>query len=348
MGKSIKIMENGLKNILRKKEKNIRKEIPNRIINDNMSEIPDKIRVIYENKINTQHIKEVITHRLKMLGDSENLNIFLEKEIKFSEIYDKYKSKDASELYLDFCSKYILIERIKNISTEFKCKGCGVNLEDLNEEREGFLVCDICNCINSYLIPNQYVRDIEKHMFYIDEDTNNFIKILDKFEGKTNLILDKSFFDKLDDYFLEIGGIKGEEVRKIPINSKGKKDGTSRKMLWSALEKIGYSQYYDETSYITNLYWGWVLPDLKNYKDQILRDYQSTQNAWNIVKIEYKRTASLGTQYRLYVHLMAVGYLYCEKEDFKIQENVESLRLHNDAWKKMCEMSNIQYCHVTN
>jgi len=66
-------MENGLRNILRKKEKNTRKEIPNRIINDNMSEIPDKIRVIYENKINIQHIKEVITHRLKMLKDFENL-----------------------------------------------------------------------------------------------------------------------------------------------------------------------------------------------------------------------------------------------------------------------------------
>ena len=44
----------------------------------------------------------------------------------------------------------------------------------------------------------------------------------------------------------------------------------------------------------------------------------------------------------------AVKYPYCEKEDFKIQENVESLRLHNDAWKKMCELSNIDYHHVSN
>ena len=37
----------------------------------------------------------------------------------------------------------------------------------------------------------------------------------------------------------------------------------------SALEKIGYSQYYDEVSYIANVYWGWKLPDLTKYKDQI-------------------------------------------------------------------------------
>ena len=348
MEKLIKIMENGLKSILRKKEKINRKEIPNRIINDDMPEIPDKIRVIYENKINTKHIREVIIHRLKKLQKNDRLQIFLQEEPKFKEYYQSNICKETTEIYLDFCSKFIMIERIKNISHEFKCKGCGINLDELNEEKEGFVICDICSCINSYLIPNQYVRDIEKHMFYLDEDTNNFIKILDKFEGKTTLILDETFFKKLDDYFLSIGGVCGEKIRELPLDDNGKKEGTSRKMLWGALEKIGFSQYYDETSYIANLYWGWSLPDLKNYKDQILKDYQNTQNAWNLIKTEYKRTASLGTQYRLYVHLLAAGYPHCEKEDFKIQENVESLRLHNDAWKKMCEMSNVLYHHVTN
>ena len=112
-------------------------------------------------------------------------------------------------------------------------------------------------------------------------------------------------------------------------------------MLWTALEKIGHSQYYDETSYIANVYWGWELPNLKNYKDQILRDYQNTQNIWNNIKFEYKRTASLGTQYRLYVHLVSVDYP-CKVEDFKIQDMPDSLRLHNNAWTRMCEECNIK------
>ena len=344
----MKNMENGLKSILRKKEKNVRKEIPKKIINDDLEEIPEKIRVIYENKINTLHIKEIIIHRLKKTKQLEKLETFISEEKKYSEIYHEKKCKDTSELYLDLCSKYIRIERIKNISTEFKCKGCGIPLENLSEEKEGVLICDICNCINSYLIPNQYTRDIEKNMFYLDEDSNNFLKILDKFEGKTSLILDEYFFQKLDEYFVNINVPKGEEIRKLPLNSKNKKDGTNKKMLWTALEKIGYSQYYDETSYITNVYWGWELPNLKNYKDQILKDYQNTQNVWNNIKFEYKRTASLGTQYRLYVHLVAVNFPGCEKEDFKIQENVESLRLHNDAWKQMCELCNLEYRCVSN
>lgn len=341
-------MENGLKSILRRKEKSERKKIPSKIINDDLEEIPDKIRVIYESKINISHIKEIIIHRLKKLNEIQKLETFLQEEIKYSDFYNQNKCKETSELYLDLCSRYIRIERIKNISNEFNCKGCGTSLEDLKEEKEGIIICPVCNCINSYLIPNQYTRDIEKNIFYLDEDTNNFVKILDKFEGKTSLILDSSFFELLDEYFLSIGFVTGEEIRKQPLNVMKKKDRVSKKMLWNALEKIGYSQYYDETSYIANAYWGWKLPCLKNYKEQILRDYQNTQNAWNLIKTEYKRTASLGTQYRLYVHLLAVNYPYCEKDDFKIQENVESLRLHNDAWKKMCDMCNVTYHHITN
>ena len=93
---------------------------------------------------------------------------------------------------------------------------------------------------------------------------------------------------------------------------------------------------------------GWELPNLTKFKDQILRDYQSTQNIWNNLKGEYKRSASLGTQFRLYVHLMAVGFPNCDRDDFKIQENVESLRLHNEAWKKMCNLCDIKYYQVTN
>ena len=341
-------MENGLKNILKKKNKVERKNIPQKIINDDFVEIPDKIRVVFCDTININHIKEIIVHRLKKLNNHDKLNKFLQDEKRYADYYNEHKNKDASELYLDLCNKYIKIERIKNINNEFNCKGCGKDLGDLKEESEGILICDTCSCINSYLVPNQYTRDIEKNSFYLDEDTSNFIKILDKFEGKTTLILDKDFFQKLDEYFLSMGFSKGEDVKKLPLNDKKKKDGTNRKMLWSALEKIGCSQYYDETSYIGHVYWGWELPDLKNYKDQILRDYQNTQNAWNIIKSGYKRTASLGTQFRLYVHMNSVKYPYCDKDDFKIQENVESLRLHNDAWKKMCELSNIEYHHVSN
>ena len=139
----------------------------------------------------------------------------------------------------------------------------------------------------------------------------------------------------------------GEYYRNQPFTENGKKAGTSRKKLWMALEKLNYNQFYDETSYIAHIYWGWAIPDLSLYRDQIIKDYQNTQTVWNRIKHDYKRSASLGTQYRLYVHLLAVNYPYCEREDFKIQDMVESLRLHNHAWQRMCQEANVKYYPVT-
>ena len=151
----------------------------------------------------------------------------------------------------------------------------------------------------------------------------------------------------LDEYFLEKEMKIGHYYKMKPLNSEGKKDGTSKKILWNALEYLGFNQYYDEINYISHVYWGWKLPDLKLYRDQIIKDYQLTQQVWQKIKKDYKRSASLGTQYRLYVQLKAVGYPNCKREDFKIQEMVESLRLHNSAWERMCKECNIKFFPVT-
>ena len=337
----------GLNDILRKSKKVIRRENPKSILNDNSDDIPEVIIVIYDRKVNLNQIDEVVRFKLKKLNDTESL---LKYDYSSRKIIEKYKQdpcKGHLEDFLDLCSIYIRIERIKTVKYEFRCKGCNNNLEDLKEDFEGVVTCNICNCINTYMKPNSYQRDNEKFQYFFDEDISNFVKILDKFEGKTNLILDSSFMDLLDDYFLGIGLKKGEEIRKLELNEEGKKDGTSKKMLWNALESLGYSQYYDETSYIANIYWGWELPDISRYRDQLIKDYQITQNIWNVIKSDYKRSASLGTQFRLYVQLMAVGYPKCDRNDFKIQENIESLRLHNECWKIMCEKANIKYHYVT-
>lgn len=340
-------MENGLKDILRKKKKHERKNIPTNIFDPNFTEIPDTIRVIYKEKVNLDQVNQIVEYRLRRLGQLEKLEKFSRDSKFYFDEYSKNQNLDDLETYLDIAGRYIRIERMSNLPDIFLCKGCKISLESLKVDREGILVCPECNCINTYLAPNAYTRDLERNVFYFDEDVNNFVKILDKFEGKTSLILGQDFFDKLDKYFISSGFISGNKVKMRRLTEDGKREGTNRKMLWTALEKIGFSQYYDETSYIGHVYWGWSLPDITKYKDQILRDYQNTQNIWNSIKIDYKRTASLGTQFRLYVQLMAVEYPHCDRNDFKIQENVESLRMHNDAWKRMCSSCNIKYQYVT-
>lgn len=249
------------------------------------------------------------------------------------------------EKYFTICREHIKIDFIQNIEEEIKCIGCGEKLEEVNQV-DTLQVCSVCDTINPCMKPSKYNRDIEFGNTVYDEDIINFIKVLDKFEGKNTCPIHQSLYDELDEYMENINMRKGEYYRKQPLNEKGKKDGTSKRLLWQALESLGYNQYYEEASRICHCYWGWKLPDLSFYRDRLIEDYQSTQAVWNRIKGEFKRSASLGTQFRLYVQLMAVGY-ECDREDFRIQEMVDSLRLHIKAWSRMCKESGVPFHQIS-
>ena len=379
------------KDVLRKKNKNKRQELPRNIFAGNNNSVPDKIIIYYKDNIDIHIIDEAIKYKFSKLRsgltdikeeikilqkDIENKTSMPEKnhaikniqnKLKFIDsienekylnkyiddtklILEKYESnKDIAiaELFLVKANTYINIEKIKKIETNFLCKGCDYDLNNISEDNDGFYICPKCNNINNCLKPNKYIKDVDNFNYNYEEDINNFIKIIDKFEGKNTITIHEELYQELDKYFLEKNMENGEYYRNLPILENGKKIGTSRKKIWNALEKLGYNQYYDETSYIAHIYWGWKIPDLILYRDQIIKDYQNTQVVWNRIKQDYKRSASLGTQYRLYVHLLAVNYPYCERDDFKIQDMVESLRLHNNAWQRMCEEANVKYYEVS-
>jgi len=291
-------------------------------------------------------IKEDTTRMIMEINDYKNdtsLKNYLEESkhilsiLKTKENYDS----DMVEDYFSICRKHIKIDLIKNIEEEIKCVGCGGPLSEPTHI-EMVVVCPNCDTINPSMKPSKYTRDIEFGNTVYDEDIMNFIKVLDKFEGKNTCPIHPELYEELDGYMENLNMKPGAYYRNLPINKNGKKDGTSKRILWQALESLGYNQYYEEASRICHIYWGWTLPDLSFYRDKLIEDYQNTQCVWNMIKGDFKRSASLGTQYRLYVQLMAVGY-ECDREDFRIQEMVDSLRLHNQAWSRMCKETGVPY-----
>jgi hypothetical protein len=322
-------------------------------------------------KIEIIETKKEVENLFKKIDDivieSEKLNIQIKikekedyiKNIEEDIILKKYEKEKGTILldyknnldvikdYLEIAKKYINIEVIKKIEDIIKCNGCNLDLKEIGENFDGVYICPDCNCINNYIKPIKYIKDSEHYIInYGDDDINNFIKVLSKFEGKNVSIIPNYVYEKLDEYFININMEKGDYYKKLPFLEDGKKENTSKKKMWSALEELGYNQYYDEINYITHVYWGWKLPDLTLYKDQIIKDYQLTQQVWQKIKKDYKRSASLGTQFRLYSHLRSIGYPYCKREDFKIQDMIESLRTHNDAWKIMCEETGVKFYPV--
>lgn len=257
------------------------------------------------------------------------------------------EDEELMDRYFLISRKYLKIDIIKKIKEENNCINCGEELDD-DINIDNVLVCPNCDAINTVMKLTKLVRDVEYGNTVCDEDVVNFIKVLDKFEGKNSTPIHEELYQELDEYMDSIGHNKGEYYRDKPLNSEGKKDGTSRRLLWQALGKLGYNQYYDEASRICHIYWGWKLPDLSHYRDQLIEDYQKTQTVWKKIKSGYPRSASLGTQYRLYKQLLAVGFPNYEKEDFRIQDMTDSIRLHDRAWKNMCEEAGVKFFETGN
>ena len=332
-----------------KRKKKERIEIPKNILANNQDDIPNHVVIKYKDKIDVDKLDQIVKHKYNVLKRKNmDINYFDEYFKKSRHILDNYKNTESGKYlqeFLDLCNKYIKIECIKKIELSIRCKGCSKELEPEEETDDNIYTCSGCECINTFLKPNSYSR-ITDNFTSSEDDTNNFIKVLDKFEGKNEPHPPDSIYDELDRYFVSMKMNSGEYYRNKKINDKGKKDGTSKKKLWDALENTGNNKYYDESNFIAHKYWGWKLPDITFYRERLISDYQETQNVWNKIKHNYNRSASLGTQFRLYVHLKAINY-ECDREDFKIQDMVESLRIHNDAWKIMCDETGLEYEFVS-
>ena len=349
--------------------------LPDKMFLAGLNKIPEHIIIKYDNiaDIEIKKIDQTIRHKFDMseekIKEMEQQIQTIKKALKKSrgrereeyklesedlvqeieyyrngEIVERY-IRDTKEfietgnvaMYISEAQKYIEIELIKrNQEVGNICQQCHYDMSDLAEHSEGKYVCPECFCITNSMRNIIYDRDIDKYALVGDEDVQNFSQILERYEGKLSPYPPESLYDELDDYFKR-SRIKLDRESIAHLKTiNGRPEGTSKSVIWMALENTGNSQYYDNVNYIVHRYWGWELPDLEEHKSQIIKHYRDTQEVWHRIKSQYNRKASLGTQFRLFVHLKTVG-VECERDDFKIQEDITSLRMHNQAWSQMCE-----------
>ena len=214
------------------------------------------------------------------------------------------------------------------------------------DEDLGLIICPKCGYERENISYNSTYKDIQRVNLSNRnnyDDCENFRKALLRFQGKQNHQPPIKLYEQLDDYFVKIKKPTSKDILKIPL-LEGRKKGTSREMMFEALSETNNSAYYDDINLILHIYWGWELPDISQLEERIMEDYINTQHIYNAI-LQKDRNASLNIQFRLYVHLKAVGYP-CTKDDFKIQTSRDSLIFHNEMWKIMCEKTGIKFYPV--
>lgn len=307
----------------------------------------------------------LLENELKTLTGGEYLN---EYKSLTKEIIDEYISKGAHlkvrnvsflddneeaetdpevlhiiNKFLDIAEEYIDIDIIRISSTKKElCINCDYDLEFVQAIGNDNKYCPNCNTENFEISNNNYDKEITKNsgdnVAIQDESVNNFMKSFLRYQGIQTNLPNENIYEELDNYFIETGKPTGKEIREnYPLNKYGYRYNTSPSMLLDVLSKIKRTNFNEYVNFIGKNYWGWKLQNLMHLYDRIKTDYLLTQAAYLRIPVEERgRNSSLGTQFRLRMHLILRG-IERPEDEFKIAKNSESMQKQKILWKKMCD-----------
>lgn len=314
----------------------------------NMADVKKEIEQIETGerlRIYDSKVKNILDNYKKYSGQIKTVVFEVEDENGYEELNAdvRYRLSYIDE-FLDIASNYIELDiiRINNRPNNI-CIDCGYSLAKVATNEVGTKRCPICSTEHDVIITEKLAKDgarINTNNSSEDESIDNFLRAFIRYQGLQTDVPPDSLYEELDAYFIRHGRPIGAEIKKLPLNSRGRRGDTNHKMIWSALSQIGRAEYYEDANLIGHIYWGWSLPNVMHLRERIIEKYNKTQKGFYQIPAEERcRTSSLGTQFRLWRHLQLEGH-ECYIDEFKIAENPESLRIHNKLWRLMCEASN--------
>ena len=336
--------------ILNKKIKKQKRKLNNKNLKKiEISSIEKKIQSLkdFKNKIESGKRLNEYSNQVDNLFKKFPCKIKKKGTFNFGEennFYNDNKNSDeikkrlyVIEEFLKIASRYVNINIKREIEFDNNnlCFYCSQDLTFGNKIDNTYIICSNCQSRNP-IAKNNKKKNIKEHNNREDDSIDNFIRVMDRYEGKIIKKIPDIIYKELDKYFISCGRPTGQQVKKMEKRNRFRGD-TNHKMLRNALNAIGASNYYNHIEYIGKNYWGWELPNISNYKDKIMIHYKATQKVYNEIPSNIRgRESSLGTQFRLWKHLQLVGY-NCSRNEFNIPENKDSLSRHQKLWKYMCD-----------
>jgi hypothetical protein len=277
----------------------------------------------------------------KLLDDYRKMGILISRVTFGNEDSREITMMDSErisiiERYLYIAGKYIDVQVSRSGIDIVVCPNCDKEIKGDEGETMKCLDCGIVmvNVIKPIVTENVAVA---KNNY---RDRDNFIKSLQRYEGKESIKLGEELFNALDEYFRGLSLPTGKEVRAMNLDEQTKRNIITKKMLYRALRSSGYTSYYENSNLICSMYLGWKLPDISVHYQQLLKDYDDSQVIYEQLKAEgfVAGTSSINTQIRTLAHLKHIGH-ECDISDFKVSENIETLtdydRTLGEMWRRL-------------
>ena len=161
------------------------------------------------------------------------------------------------------------VRRKESIIPENKCQECSSDCLSVDSDT-GNLVCMSCGFEMLDLSDrNIAYRDAETMTVVrkpIYERTKHFRDLVNQYQGKLTRAIDPEIIEKLRNCF-KLNGIDPRTV--------------TRKNICNFLLELGHSDCNDSVNFLYSHFTGAVLPDLSRIEEQLYRDYDMIQKAYN-------------------------------------------------------------------
>lgn len=230
--------------------------------------------------------------------------------------------------YLELISKYVKVNIFRRPERSSICEICGFDYGsyDITDS------CPNCHVQINIINRNTNAKIKTKPAKNNYEDRNNFYRTLIRYQGKQIVKLPDDIFTRLDNYFSSYHLPTANEIKKRPLDERGRREGTTLNLMLTALKNIGLSEHYENARLICHLYWDWKLPNVSNLEKNIMDDYEQFQSRYRSYK--KNRKSSLNTQLLLY-HLLKKNGHMCYRDDFKIVSTEEICRNQENIIKNI-------------
>jgi hypothetical protein len=227
--------------------------------------------------------------------------------------------------YITIAEEFINIEVNRTEKNNNFICSCGRNIS-LSKINDNLLICEcgreleniVCQSISRPIKFSNKIKGLE-----------SYIKKIEIMSGVCSEKIPLKLYNDLDELAISNGLLTGHDYRQMPLNNRGKKNGTSVQILKELLSKTKNNDYYNLMSIIGKNYYGWKLMDLILYKQQLIDIYSITQIIYDEIKT---RKSNLNVDIRLYAAEKILG-LDADIDDFKGISTLDSLIYHNDMLK---------------
>ena len=316
-------------------------------------------------------LKESITSRLDTLSNNNALNMYLSESAEIVEAYKELLNRPVKMSFMgpietsstekqDLFNKYSAIYKkytkqipalkpLKFVSPpqnkvlpkECMSESCdSTTFRTINET----VVCDKCSRVQVAPVSTTSYADIDRinvSTRYLYDRKVHFRDCVLQFQGRQNVTIDKSVYEKLENEFDKHHLLQGD--KNTPVNIRFSK--ITKEHILMFLKELKLSKHYENVQLIHFNLTGKTPPDISHLEGVLLSDFEQLTVLYDDLYRDDSRKNFINTQYTLFQLLKRHKYP-CEPSDFSIIKTSERRDWHHRVCKNLFSKLNWNFTAV--